>query len=295
MKKGKSTRSAKKQRYFCKDCQSYFQTKSRPQKLEQIIIDKYVEKRQTLKNLSYEYGKCINWVRTKIEKAKAIKKKTMPDGLVFVADCTFFGRAYGFLVFRAPELKRNLYFKPVMFETINEYLMGRITLENQGFKFKAIVLDGRPGVRNLFLDIPVQMCHFHQKQIIQRYLTLNPKLEAGIELKAISDTLTYATEKEFTQKLLLWHQKWQEFLKERTTDQITNKWHYTHKRTRAAFRSLKTNLPHLFTYLKYPELNIPTTTNSLEGSFSWLKQKVNIHRGFTKELKDKIIAYILQN
>ncbi len=173
--------------------------------------------------------------------------------------------------------------------------MGRITLENQGFKFKAIVLDGRPGVRNLFLDVPVQMCHFHQKQIIQRYLTLNPKLEASLELKAISDTLTYATEKEFTQKLLLWHQKWQEFLKERTTDQITNRWHYTHKRTRAAFRSLKTNLPYLFTYLKYPELNIPKTTNSLEGSFSWLKQKVNIHRGFTKELKDKIINYILQN
>ena len=182
-----------------------------------------------------------------------------------------------------------------MFETIEEYLKGRIKLEEQGFKFKAIVLDGRPGVRNLFLDTPVQMCHFHQKQIVQRYLTLRPQLEASIELKAISDTLAYATEKEFNQELFLWYQKWQEFLKERTTDLSTNRWHYTHKRTRAAFRSLKTNLPYLFTYLKYPELNIPTTTNSLEGSFSWLKQKVNIHRGFTPQLKDKIIAYILEN
>jgi len=212
-----------------------------------------------------------------------------------VADATFFGRAYGFLVYRAPELKRNLYFKPIMFETINEYLNGRIALENQGFKFKAIVLDGRPGVRNLFLDIPVQMCHFHQKQIIRRYLTYHPQLESGIELKAIADTLTYTTEKQFTKELFAWHDKWAEFLKERTTNPTTGKWYYTHKRTRSAFRSLKTNLPYLFTYLKYPELNIPRTTNSLDGSFAWLKQKVGIHRGYTKQLKDKIITYILGN
>jgi hypothetical protein len=215
--------------------------------------------------------------------------------MVFVADATFFGQAYGFIVFRVPELKRNLYFNAIMHETINEYLKGRIELEKQGFKFKAIVLDGRPGVRNVFSDIPVQMCHFHQKQIIQRYLTLHPKLEAGIELKAISDTLVLSNEKQFTNELFAWHDKWNSFLKERTTDLLTGKWHYTHKRTRSAFRSLKTNLPYLFTYLKYPELNIPNTTNSLDGSFSWLKQKVNIHRGFTPQLRDKIIEHILGN
>ncbi len=46
------------------------------------------------------------------------------------------------------------------------------------------------------------MCHFHQKQIIQRYLTCNPKLEAGIQLKQISDTLTLTNEKEFINKLM---------------------------------------------------------------------------------------------
>ena len=85
-----------------------------------------------------------------------------------------------------------------MFETIYEYQKGRMKVRKLGFTIKAIVLDGRPGVRNLFSDIPVQMCHFHQKQITRRYLTSNPKLEAGIELKAIVDTLTYATEDEFS-------------------------------------------------------------------------------------------------
>ncbi len=212
-----------------------------------------------------------------------------------IADCTFFGRSYGFIIFRAVELKRNIYINSLMFETVYEYEKGRIKVQKLGFKIKAMVLDGRPGVRNLFSDVPVQMCHFHQKQIVQRYLTLRPRLEASVELKVISDTLANATEEEFTAKFNAWGDRWDSFLKERTTDPITKRWHYTHKRIRSARHSLKNNLPYLFTYLKYPELNIPNTTNSLDGSFSWLKQKVGIHRGMTKENRAKIIEYILNN
>lgn len=182
-----------------------------------------------------------------------------------------------------------------MFETIYEYQKGRIKIQKLGFTIKAIVLDGRPGVRNLFSDIPVQMCHFHQKQIVRRYLTGNPKLEAGIELKAIVDALANTTEEKFTVEFLAWCDKWDSFLKERTTDPFTRRWSYTHKRVRSARHSLKNNLPFLFTYLKYPELNIPNTTNSLDGSFSWLKQKVSIHRGMTRDNRAKIIEYILNN
>jgi hypothetical protein len=210
-----------------------------------------------------------------------------------VADVTFFGQAYGFIVFRSPTLKKNLYFKPIPNETINEYLLGRISIEKQGFTLSAIVLDGRPGVRNVFSDIPVQMCHFHQKQIIRRYLTCNPILEAGIELKAIADSLCHSEEKHFTQKLDNWHKKWNNFLKEKTVDPLTNKWHYTHRRVRSAYYSLKKNLPYLFTYKNYPELNIPNTTNSLDGSFSHLKELVKIHRGYNLPLKKKIIEEIL--
>lgn len=210
-----------------------------------------------------------------------------------MADVTFFGQAYGFIVFRSPKLKRNLYHKLIPYETIFEYQLGRISVENQGFKIKAIVLDGKPGVRNLFLDIPVQMCHFHQKKIIQRYLTLSPILEAGIELKKITDTLCNTNKEEFTKKLEDWYKRWEIFLKERTADPITNRWHYTHRRIRSAYYSLNKNLPYLFTYQKYPELNIPNTTNSLDGSFASLKELVRVHRGHNQYLKKKIIEEIL--
>lgn len=246
-----------------------------------------------MRDLASEYGRSINWVRNKIRAAQALRKEVKPDGYTFVADATFFDRITGFLIYRIPEIQKNVYFAPIMYESIFEYQLGRAKIQKQGFGIRAITLDGRPGVRNLFSDIPVQMCHFHQKKIIQRHLTMNPKLEAGIELKAITDTLTYATEKEFTAGFVAWCDEWDTFLKERTTDPLTGRWCYTHKRVRSARRSLKNNLPYLFTYLKYPELNIPNTTNSLDGSFTWLKQKLGIHRGYTDILRDKIIEHIL--
>lgn len=82
-----------------------------------------------------------------------------------------------------------------------EYELGRRAIEDKGFKISAIILDGRPGVRDIFRDIPVQMCHFHQKQIVRRYLTLNSKLEAGMELKQIADTLCHTNEETFGNQL----------------------------------------------------------------------------------------------
>lgn len=84
-----------------------------------------------------------------------------PQPLVFIADVTFFKRTFGILVFRSQKLKRNVYWKEVKSETIQDYRNARHLLEFGGFKFLAIVLDGRPGIRNVFSDIPVQMCHFH--------------------------------------------------------------------------------------------------------------------------------------
>jgi len=212
---------------------------------------------------------------------------------VIIADSTFFKRASGFCVFRSSHLKKNLLWEEIKYETIDVYKRNRLILEEAGFVILATVLDGRAGVRAVFADIPVQMCQFHQKMIINRYITTKPKLEAGIELRGITHNLCKTSEEALSEALSTWNGKWKEFLKERTTNPITGKWHYTHKRLRSAYRSLKTNLPYLFTYQKYPELNIPNTTNSLDGSFSQLKELVRIHRGINKEIKRKIINEIL--
>lgn len=207
---------------------------------------------------------------------------------------TFFSRTNGLCVFRESNLKKNIWWKFTDYERIRIYEQGRKHLEKNGFKIKAVVLDGRRGVREVFRDIPVQMCHFHQKQIVRRYLTNRPKLEASIELKKIVSTLANTNEEIFTKQLNEWHKKWETFLKEKTINPETDKWHFTHKRLRSAYRSLKTNLPYLFTYQRYPALNIPNTTNSLDGYFGSLKNKLNVHRGLNRTRAKKIIVELLK-
>ncbi|MCL5036243.1 MAG: hypothetical protein M1269_03895 [Chloroflexi bacterium] len=223
------------------------------------------------------------------------KPVVKPQPVVIVADTTFFRRSLLICVFRSPQLKRNLYWQEIPAETIEAYRLARTRVEEQGFRLLAIVLDGKPGIREVFADIPVQMCHFHQKLIITRHITTRPKLEAGQELRALTQSLCRSNEEDFTRRLDEWHAKWKFFLNERTNDPETGRWHYTHKRLRAAYRSLKTNLHYLFTYQKYPELNIPNTTNSLEGTFSRLKDLTTVLRGLKTSRKRKLINEILSN
>ena len=214
--------------------------------------------------------------------------------MILIVDVTFFSRTNGLCVFREPNTHQNVWWQETVYETTSIYRIGRRHLEKNGFTIQAVVLNGKRGVREVLKDIPVQMCHFHQKQIIRRYLTNQPKLEASIELKIITNTLTNTNEKQFTKQLNDWYVKWKDFLKEKTINPETNRWCYTHKRLRSAYRSLKTNLPYLFTYQKYPNLNIPNTTNSLDGYFNILKSLINVHRGLNSERRYKIVIEILK-
>lgn len=228
-----------------------------------------------------------------MDKAPLTNFHLHPQPVVGIADVTFWGREYGVLVFRSYDLKQNLIWLEVKLETAAVYREARDILEELGFTFQAIVLDGKPGIKEVFKDIPIQHCQFHQIKTVNKYLTRRPKLQAAIELRTIALALTEVSEEYFTILLNQWREKWQEFLKERTTNPITKKWFYTHKRIRSAYRSLNTNLPYLFTYQKHPELHIPNTTNSLDGSFGQLKKLLNVHNGLKRERRWRLIQEIL--
>lgn len=214
--------------------------------------------------------------------------------MAIVADATFFGRSYGVLVFRSPLLKKNVYYKEIARENPEAYRIARKELENKGLVLNSIVLDGKRGIREVFSDIPVQMCQFHQAAILKRYLTTKPKTVAGKELRIIGLALKFLNEKDFLVLLNDWHGKWNDYLKERTFQSDGKHWNYTHRRMRSAYRSLKTNRPFLFTYQKHPELKMPNTTNSLDGFFGKTKTLLRVHRGLTQERRYKVIRDILE-
>ena len=182
--------------------------------------------------------------------------------------------------------------KHIESETVKDYIYLKNELIRLGYTIASVTLDGKRGLYKAFNNIPKQMCHFHQKKIIQRYITMKPKLEAGKDLKKIMTRLTQTNEKNFTIKLNEWYKTYKDFLDEITVNNITGEFHYTHPRIRSAYRSLITNLPYLFTYKNYKDLTISNTTNALEGGvFSHMKNMISLHRGLTKSMKIMLVDY----
>lgn len=259
------------------------------------LWNEYVWKKQTLSDLTKEYQKSKKWIRQQLDQAriKTSNNSIKPQPIIIVADTTFFGRTYGITVLREPHLKKNLHWQETTSENSDVYWKGRSELERKGFIIQAVAVDGKKCLKSVFLDIPIQMRHFHQAAIITKYLTARPKPEAGKELRKIALSLIASNEEKFSELLNNWFEKWEGFLKERTINPETGKWFYKHKMLSSAYRSLKTNLPYLFAYQKYPKLNIPDTTNSLDGTFSHFKSLLRMHGELRRARRYKVICEIL--
>ncbi len=210
---------------------------------------------------------------------------------------TFWGRGYGVIVFRSPTLKQNLWWKESLFETPWVYREGLDHLLQEGWTITSAVIDGKRGVAQVFEQhgIPVQYCQFHQVKTVTKYLTRKPKTEAAQELRALALSLKDSKESDFAHALGVWQERWHTFLAEKSDAPHTNRgWQFTHQRVRAAHRSLKTNLARLFTYQRLPELNLPNTTNTLDGMFSQIKNRLAVHRGLKRARRYKLISEILK-
>jgi len=253
----------------------------------------YVYENQTYTSLSKRYDVSPKTIKRKLDCIVVNKPILKPRETVIIMDTSYFRRNFGVMVFRDHYTKQNLFWKYVKYETIAEYKSGIDYLKALGWDILGIVCDGRRGIFSSFDKVPIQMCQRHQAAIIRRYITKSPRLEAGKELNQIILALTKSQKNEFIQALDQWYNKWRTFLLEKTYSEDCRKWHYTHKRLRSAYRSLITNLPYLFTYLDNQGLDIPNTTNSIEGCFSNLKTKLRVHSGITRFRKIKIIDEIL--
>lgn len=194
------------------------------------------------------YGRSTKWVQRQLQGVEIERKELAPDEVVIVMDTTYFKRLFGVMVWRCPHRHTNLTWKFLPYETIRAYKDGIEKLEAVGWKVRAIVCDGRRGVLQGF-SVPMQMCQFHQAMIVTRYVTRRPKLDAGQDLQSLMRHLPDLGEAQFTHWLELWYDKWGEFLKERTVDEKTKRWHYTHRRIRSAYYSVKKSsiLVHILT------------------------------------------------
>ena len=204
-------------------------------------------------------------------------------------DTTYFGRKFGVMVFKDSLTGQILFKQFVKQETNKLYLLGIEEIARRGIKIQSIICDGRKGLFQLFgADMPMQMCNFHQAAIVRRYLTKKPKMQASKELWEHTLLLKQTDKESFEGGLQAWFIKWQDFLNEQKVD-TNGKKRYVHKKLRSAYRSLKTNLPWLFTWYDNMHLKIPNTTNAIDGHFADLKNKLRNHNGLSELRKKKFI------
>lgn len=276
-----------KQMYKCYICKRQFSAGNRVE--IEVVWKEYCEGKQTYEQLAKKYNCSKKTIQRKIDLYQVKIPEKEPREVVILMDTTYWGRDFGVMLFKDAYTKENLLKYYVETETNALYIKGINELRFKGFKVVAIVCDGRKGLLQSFKEIPVQMCQFHQVAIIRRYITKNPRLPASIELKGFVAMMKMTDRESFEGGLEQWYIKWKPFLNERTINPQTRKSHYTHKRLRSAYRSLKTNAKWLFTWYDYYELQIPNTSNAIEGCFSDLKNKLRNHNGLSKERKKKFI------
>lgn len=242
-------------------------------------------------NLDISYPKLIQEF-DKIVIAEGVQCAPPAKPLNLLVDATFFGREYGFLCFH--DTTRIIYFHEIKTENMADLRTGLFALRKAGFRIKSVTIDGKRGyiqnIRKVLGFVPIQMCIFHQKMIMRRYITDKPKSSCGKDLKALMERLCSMDHQEFIDRFYTLLAEYKGFLEERNYNGG-----YKHGKLRSACRSMQENLPLIFMYTDFPSLNIPPTTNHLEGAFSHLKEKIRIHRGLSENRKKNAIKFILRN
>jgi len=236
----------------------------------------------------------VAWVRGMIDNYDPPGVLFMPHKTYVIIDGFYFEKHKGILVVRSPELRKNLCWLEIEKETVDDYESGIRKVQFKGVEILGATVDGKPGAiqRLEKMGIPVQMCHFHQIAIVTRYTTKNSRIPAAIELVEIVKLLPDTDSESFQFRINGWYEKWKDFLNERSFDNKTGRNRFTHERLRKAYRSVTRHMPNLYTYLDHPGL--PNTTNSLDGYFAHLRDKLNIHRGLRWNRKIKVLNELLR-
>lgn len=287
-----------RQRYRCNACQTTFSSKKKPSARGRVLWKTYVLQRATLANLSVDDGRSPRQLqrilRSEAERKKIVVHTSGKEPVVLVMDTTYFD-TFGVMVFRCWNRRQNLFWRFIEEETNELYLSGLAHLQETGFTVVGVVCDGKRWLAEQIqaIGLPVQLCQFHFTKTMTRYLTKKPKTQAGRALRSLALNAKRMDEHSFTEALNTWHEKYETFLTEKTVTVQTGRWQYTHRNVRSAYRTAIHWLPYLFTCKKFPELNIPNTTNTLDGTFSHVKNKVNVHRGLNESTRKKMIALIL--
>lgn len=276
------------QMYKCADCGYQFRNSSLPDDLQ--LWQLYQENKQTVKELARQFGVSDSTIKRRLRNVSIEWSQPALSGGGYVhLDATYWGHNWGIMVGLDDETGSVLYLEFIKSETNADYEAAVNSIKDRGYTIKGIIIDGKQSLFEIFSGYKIQMCQFHMKQIIRRYLTLNPRFKAARALKDLLDILSTADQDSFVQSYQDWKKEWNDTLCHRTKLK-SGKTQYTHKRLRSAMNSLDFYLPYLFTYKQSSCEGMPNTNNKIEGTFTDLKKNLNNHSGMTEDNRKRFIC-----
>lgn len=278
------------QLYICGHCRHQFRNLKVISK--DNLWEMYSAGKQTVLEIAESVGVSESTIKRQL--CTIVKEWKQPplsgEGYVHI-DATYWGRNWGVLAAIDSASGRPLYLAFISHERASDYLEAIRSIEERGYTINGIILDG---IRPLFTELDgrynLQMCQFHMKQIIRRYLTLRPKLLAAREMNRLIGEIVNYKKDDFERQYADWKNRWKDTLNRRSTSSVTGRQRYTHRKLRTAMHSIDFFLPYLFTYQHSKCAGMPNTNNRIEGTFTDLKKNLNNHSGMTKESRKRFIS-----
>lgn len=164
-----------------------------------------------------------------------------------------------------------------------------------------VVCDGQKGLlsalKRHWPNTTIQRCLIHVVRQSIAWITQRPQTRAGQELlvlvRGLSKVWTRRQKRKWLHRFWNWWRRRERFLNARTGHPHDPKrWWYTHRKLRRVRTLIERSLPHLFTYVRHPE--VPRTSNHVEGGINArLHELFRAHRGISVSRKRVLTAYFL--
>jgi hypothetical protein len=260
---------------------------------------KWIVERQTFKTLSRDSGLSVDTLQRTFYaflEQFPIVKILKRDKVHLRIDATYFEQ-FCLLCYQDHD---DGYTQLIRFSDGEHFSEIREDLDNLvklGVRIESITTDGNKSIlkaiKKSLPDVIVQRCLVHIQRMCLLWLTRFPRHQAGVELRhLVLQLLRIKTENDrlyWTTQIDEWFMRHKAYLQQKTVNEKTGRYWYTHKLLRRSYFTIKRAMPNMFNYLSNSK--IPSTTNGIEGFFSHLKNHLDLHRGLTPQHRINFIKW----
>lgn len=213
---------------------------------------------RTLKSYFYKVlPTCPTWQIQKREKVNLL------------IDGTYFTNRVCLLLYCDHNIKMTILYRLTDRETLRDLKEDLQAIKDVGIEIDDGVSNIIRAVRGVCPEAIIQRCTFHIANEICLWLTKKPKSEAARKLRELVCYLSKIQTNEEAQlwmrAFIDWHTQYEDYINEKSIDQASGKWWYTHKMLHRSASHIMRAIPNMFNYTRHK--NVPKTSNSIESFF----------------------------